>query len=693
MPTASTMTDAPSPEPTARPPRVGTWVALTVAGWHLAFFATGAVALALASSPAGTVFEGLAEPFHQKLMLASQWRVLAGYAVVALGALVLTYPLVRLWTGSGPASCWGLVARTMVVLGVLMTHGWLRLAHTQPYFLGPETYDTWYFRALAAWPEEVRERVLFVLFSFLPGVVMVAAAGVYVVAAARWFREGGRASRMALGAAGSAAVLAAGWLVAPHFIGTAGLKADGPMNVVMLSSDEVASAPVSPAAAALQPHLASLAAESVVLTNMRSPLPTALGAAASLHTGQAPHTHGLQTPHPSAERVSRTLASAPLLPALLSAHGYATAVLGDSGAGAFATAGGLGFAEVEAGGLDDYPLHLAGAVYPAHFIIPTWLDNRLGRRLLPGLSVLPGRVSRDVVTDRLTERLEEGAETGTPFFLHVVYSHPEPVSGPGSSTAAEPPAATPPSAGSFDDQLGRVLESLEKNGLKNKTILVVLGRAESGSGAAAAGGPPPGARVPVPVVFHVPGEAYPPGVVSQLSRLYDLAPTLLEVLGLPPEPAMEGVSLRPCLENPAVRLPLVAFGESAGFPERLPGAKSPEPEKKAFRDGVRLDPASAYRLVLKDETAALRRKSRWMRTERWQLVFTPGEAADNGLDEWRLFDLQVDPGLTRDVKLQNPKVWQAMEASLRRWVDEKKETNIQEIFPDGEPPAVVLPGT
>jgi hypothetical protein len=45
------------------------------------------------------------------------------------------------------------------------------------------------------------------------------------------------------------------------------------------------------------------------------------------------------------------------------------------------------------------------------------------------------------------------------------------------------------------------------------------------------------------------------------------------------------------------------------------------------------------------------------------------------------------------VKLQNPKVWQSMEMALRRWVDEKKETRITEIFPDGEPPAVVLPGT
>ena len=42
------------------------------------------------------------------------------------------------------------------------------------------------FRTVKA---ETRERVLFIAFTFVPAVVGVAAAGVYVVEAARWFRE------------------------------------------------------------------------------------------------------------------------------------------------------------------------------------------------------------------------------------------------------------------------------------------------------------------------------------------------------------------------------------------------------------------------------------------------------------------------------------------------------------------------
>jgi hypothetical protein len=156
---------------------------------------------------------------------------------------------------------------------------------------------------------------------------------------------------------------------------------------------------------------------------------------------------------------------------------------------------------------------------------------------------------------------------------------------------------------------------------------------------------------------------------------------------------MEGVSLRPCLENHAVALPLAAFGESAGFPDHLPGPDDNAPVRTVFREALQIDPDSGYRLVLKDPSAAQRRKIRWVRTHHWQLVFTPAEASRDGIDEWHLFDLRSDPNATRDVKLQNPKVWQTLELALRRWADEKTESRLSDIFPNGEPPAAVLPGT
>ncbi len=682
----------------ARPPRVGWWVAWTVAAWHLAFFATGAVTLALASSPAGGVFEGLAEPVHQKLLLASHMRVLAGYAVVALGAWLLAYPIVRLWIGAAPVTRWGLVARTLAVLGVLMAHGWLRLVHTRPYFLGEATYDTWYFQAFNQWPEEVRVRLFFVVFWFLPAVVLVAAAGVYVVDAARWFREGRRSSRVALASLGTAALVAAGWWLAPHFIGASGSRDDGRLNILMLSADALRTplAVGDATAAAQHPHLAALAAESLVLTNMRSPLPASPGEAATLHTGQAPHSHGLQTPFPAQAQVDAAMARAPSLPAILESHGYVTAVLGDDGAGPIALARGLGFAEVEAGVPDAYPRHLAGLVYPAHFIIPAWLDNEFGRQLLPDLSVLPGRVSHRTITDRLARRLEENAGRGTPFFLHGVYSD----AGGGPPPPADRPGEHSP-ADSFDAQISRLLECLEENGLRDNTILVLLGRSAPATDPAASQpdtGQAPAAMqtpsdTPLPVILHVPGQEFAPGEVDQLARLYDLAPTLIDVLGLPSEPAMDGVSLRPCLVDRSLHLPLTVYGESAGFTDFLPGPDASREIRAFFRDAVRLDPDSDYRVVLNDETAVLRRKTRWIRTPAWKLVFTPASLSSEAVDEWSLFDLTTDPHCSRDVKLQNPKTWQSLELALRRWADDRHESLLTDIFPNGEPEAAILPRT
>ena len=711
MPPSPAIIDPPANTGPNRPSSVGIWVALTVAGWHVAFWATGALTLGLATSPAGTVFEGLAEPIHQKLLLASHLRVLTAYAAAGLGSFILAYAAVRLWVGSGPVSRWGLIARTLFILSLLLGYGWLRLAHAQPYFLGPETYDTWYFRALLTWPEAMRERLMFVLFAFLPAVVGVAAAGVYIMEVARWFRTGSRCTRLTLTTTAVSAVLLAGWLIAPHFITPPASSPHGRMNVVMLSSDEMTTAPVTPDAATSQPHLASLAAQSVVLTHMHTPLATSVGHEASLLSGQTPNTHGLQTARPSRQSVDHTLASSPLLPAILHQEGYATAVLGGAGAGAFSTAQGLGFTQIETPSDDTYPAHLASHVYPAHFIIPTWLDNSLGRRLLPGLTVLPGRISPDEVTQRLTAHLDEGALSGTPFFFQAVYSHPEPPHSTTPTPPLQPPVTSPPPPRSFDDHLALILKSLEKNGLRDNTILVVLGRPSPPQKPSPLTAPSPLAgstkpvdaagsvdadainNAPIPVIFHVPGQPFAPGLIRQLTRAFDLAPTLLEVLGLPVDPAMEGVSLVPSLKNPELPLALADYGQSPGFPDELPGPEATASDRHHFREHVQLDPAAGYRLVLRDESSIIRRKIRWLRTNHWHLVFTPASASAEGVDTWQLFDLRSDPDSSRDVKLQNPKVWQSMEMALRRWVDEKKETRITEIFPDGEPPAVVLPGT
>ncbi|RYD29614.1 MAG: hypothetical protein EOP86_21395 [Verrucomicrobiaceae bacterium] len=87
--------------------------------------------------------------------------------------------------------------------------------------------------------------------------------------------------------------------------------------------------------------------------------------------------------------------------------------------------------------------------------------------------------------------------------------------------------------------------------------------------------------------------------------------------------------------------------------------------------------------VLKDEyqNLVLETKERVIRTERWKLVFTPGQR----YDIVRLYDLPHDPHCEQDVKFQYPEVFAALKEHLWKWMRDKKESRIQEIFPHGEP--------
>ena len=103
-----------------------------------------------------------------------------------------------------------------------------------------------------------------------------------------------------------------------------------------------------------------------------------------------------------------------------------------------------------------------------------------------------------------------------------------------------------------------------------------------------------------------------------------------------------------------------------------------------------IDPEFNFHFVLKDKYAldVLRTKQRCLRTEKWKLVFTPGMHRDI----WHLFHLPSDPHCQKPVQLQNPEVWRAMEEKLKLWVDSRTPCHISDIFPNGEP-AAILPGS
>lgn len=122
--------------------------------------------------------------------------------------------------------------------------------------------------------------------------------------------------------------------------------------------------------------------------------------------------------------------------------------------------------------------------------------------------------------------------------------------------------------------------------------------------------------VRVPLVISGPGVA-PVGVVAGRAQVADLAPTMLDLAGVPYDAdAFTGRSLEPMLTGAAGHV----YGEDDAFGIEVSG------------------------------TAALYRGD-------WKLTKTPAPFGDG---EWKLYDIAADPGETSDLSAQRPDLFQDM---------------------------------
>ncbi len=122
----------------------------------------------------------------------------------------------------------------------------------------------------------------------------------------------------------------------------------------------------------------------------------------------------------------------------------------------------------------------------------------------------------------------------------------------------------------------------------------------------------------VPLIFRLPGGAFAGARPVQRVRSIDIAPTVLDLLGIAPPAAFEGRSLRPL------------FGKNAAPLADLPAI--------AFRD-----------------------------TERGE-IFESLAIRRHKLNEGKLFDLESDPWEKRDQAAADPATLASLEAELRRQV-------------------------
>ena len=177
-----------------------------------------------------------------------------------------------------------------------------------------------------------------------------------------------------------------------------------------------------------------------------------------------------------------------------------------------------------------------------------------------------------------------------------------------------------------DRQVGRLLDQLDRAGLYESTLIVFtsdhgesLGEHDAIGHARALFDP----ELHVPLIIKLPtGHAGLPALeaasASGLARHVDVAPTILEALGLPPLPGQMGRSLL-----------------SEG--DRLHFAETHEPES----------PRDLYAL----------------RDPEWKLIFAPKD------DEFELYDLVADPGETQNVYLDRGAEFEEWTELLRGYAE------------------------
>ncbi|HYV20764.1 MAG TPA: tetratricopeptide repeat protein [Verrucomicrobiae bacterium] len=284
-------------------------------------------------------------------------------------------------------------------------------------------------------------------------------------------------------------------------------------------------APLSPT-----PHLDRLAAEGFRFEQATTPVPETFPAHCALMTGASP------VGRPSLLRPGAALPSeTTTLAEILRASGYQTA--------AFVGTSAVGRASGLARGFDRFDEPRAGE-RPATV---RWLAER------PSDDVLDA--ARAWLDDHFRSR----------FFLWVQLADPAPPHPPDPPRTLRHREPYDAEVESADAGIGRLLQRLASLGVDGRTIVAVVSSHGAGLGEHGEAGSGVGlydATLRVPMLLRVPGLTVRDRSIPEPVRLFDLAPTLLDLLKLAAPRPMEGTSLTALLDPEGTLPPLPARSEA-----------------------------------------------------------------------------------------------------------------------------------
>lgn len=689
--------------------------------------------LAASSGGMANKFSALARDQYLGFLVKQNLLMVVAYLLLAIAGALIAQPFVTFWTRrSKRQKPLAIVLRGFVIAALIHGYCTLRLVKTRPYFLNEAEFGQWYYKALDLLPEPVKPAGFFTLFTILPLAVILFAVCWHI-------HRCGRKGWVAASLLGLVIVSCLGLQSSASGPKSPVTSSRQTPNVIIIGSDSLRGDRLGcsgyrparndgPAAAGVSPFIDSLAARSSRFENCYTAIASTMESGVQLMSSQYPQSHGLRQMYPDRETVEATKKRIVPIAGLLREKGYDTTVIGDWCAGYYEVIR-LGFENVSASSFDNFKIYMSQAVVMAHFVVPLYFDNPLGYKIFPQLECFAQFVTPKVVTSRVEKRLELMAKEQKPFFWHVFYScnHlPYRSQEPYNTMFADPAyqgknrsgvdfdidafiggtklqskwEALPPKEAAqiralydgctrqFDDCVGKIVAAIEKNGLADNTIIIVtadhgddlyepgvtLGHGLTFNGGLQANH--------VPMIVHVPGQQA--RVIPEMVRLLDIAPTIADFTGIDKSPTWQGKSFAHWIrgtETPEYR---PFYGET-GFPFiqfTVPGVE--RPHLPPMDECTEIDEDYNYQFVVKPEyrERIVQAKQRCLRTRDWKIVCTP---TAQGGRHFGLFHMSADPYAETDVAATRPEVLAPMKSAIERWMDEKIETPIKEIFPAGEP--------
>lgn len=497
----------------------------------------------------------------------------------------------------------------------------------------------------------------------------------------------------------------------------AGAAAERP-NILMIGADSLRAdrLGVNGNPRGLTPTLDALAKRGVLLQQCFVPCARTAPSLASMLSGRWPHGHGIRDNFSTVDEAD--LGRAPL-PHVLQAHGYRTIAVSDwcgSDLGKFP----FGFGEIDLP-QDQWNIRYLIRQGPKdiRLFLSLFTHNDFGHRFLPELYYLAGVPMTSELGRRTRGAISRCAREGNPFFLNVFMSATHAPFGSeypyytlyaskaysGCSKFVMSGLNEPfeviqrqkqgkeffdleqvlnlydGCVSNFDNEVARTLDHLDQCGLTDNTIVVIYSdhgmeffeRKTWGQGNSVI--VDDSSRIPLIIA----DPRRPNGrAINHTVRSVDLAPTLLDLVGLPIPNEMQGVSLKRCIDGEIDDPGLAAFAETGIWVTRVPSMEEDHIAYPDLPDLLEIPDKRDGTMAIKADYRDLivSAKDRMVRTDRWKLVHLP---MNEGVSR-RLFDLDNDPTCLNDVSAIYPEAMAEMSALLEKWLAE--DTRKQHGRPD-----------